>query len=102
MVIVAVHEGGGGDLVEVGLAHQAVGRALGLVEHRQQHGDQQRNDGDDHKEFDEGEGEAARTALIRAVRHDSLREEMPRKKRLMGLLAKVKKKITRLDAVVSS
>src|SRR6266581_200371 len=54
-VVVGVHHHRKNDLADVGLSFDAVGAFLGLLERWKQYCDQDRYDGNDHKQFDEGE-----------------------------------------------
>jgi len=54
LVLVGVDLDGLSDLTQVARALDAVGLLAGSVERREQDGDQQRDDADNHQQFDEG------------------------------------------------
>jgi hypothetical protein len=61
VVGVGVHLQGEAQLLEVVGALDAAGRLADFLDGRQQQGDQRRDDGDHHEQFQEGEGSRART-----------------------------------------
>ena len=57
-MFIGVHGGGVAQLSEVVHASNGVGRSLGAAKGGQQHGGENRYDGDDHEQFDEREAGA--------------------------------------------
>src|SRR4051794_21842676 len=55
LVVVGIHQHGQHDLANVGAAFDAVGAFFGLFERRKKDGNQERDNGNDHKQFDKCE-----------------------------------------------
>ena len=56
LVVIPIEVRGGAELAQVAHATQALGQGFAPAQHRQEQAGQDRDDGDDHQEFDQGEG----------------------------------------------
>ena len=63
-VLLGVHDQRRHDLLLIGSALDGIGGFLGLAEHRQQHGDQQGDDGDHHQQLHQSKARQATTRRI--------------------------------------